>query len=97
MGKIYSGQTDLTIQLTTGKNLTGITNVSIIYINPKLEKGLFNAVVVEPIKGVIQYAATSENDFKESGEWILYAKIVDAGGLISIGEPSTIRIYKQGS
>ena len=97
MGKIYSGQTDLTIQLTTGKNLTGITNVSILYINPKLEKGSFNAVVVEPIKGIVQYAATSENDFKEIGEWILYAKIIDSNGLISIGEPSTIRIYKQGS
>lgn len=96
MGKIYVGQSDLTIKLETGKNLTGISNVSIITKNPSGVVGAFPATVMDAIKGTIQYAVTSTNDINAFGDWKFWAKVVDAQGLISIGEPTVIKIFKQG-
>ncbi|MFV5697745.1 hypothetical protein ACM55H_05195 [Flavobacterium sp. ZT3R17] len=96
MGKIYAGQSDLTIKLETGKNLTGISNVSIITKNPLGVLGAFPATVMDATKGTIQYAVTSINDINAVGNYIFWAKVVDAQGLISIGEPTTLRIYKEG-
>lgn len=97
MGKIYVGQTDLTIKLNTKKNLTGITNVKILYKNPKLVSGEFNAVVEDALNGIIRYAVTSVNDINIAGKWTFWAKIVDAQGLISIGEPSMIEVNNEGN
>lgn len=96
MGKIYVGQTDLTIKLETKKNLTGITNVKILYKNPNGLEGEFTATVVDAAKGIIQYAVTSVNDIGIVGRWFFWAKIVNLQGLISIGEPSTVVVYEEG-
>ena len=95
MGKIYDVQTDLTLKLETGKNLTGISNVKICYRNPINEVGEFPAVVVDETKGIISHALTAP--LVKSGEWKLWAKIVDGQGLISIGEPTTMNVNKTGT
>lgn len=97
MGKIYVGQTDLTIKLTTGKNLTGITNVKVIFRNPNGVEGEFAATVVEAVTGVIQYVVTSANDLNVTGDWLFWAKVVNAQGLVSIGESVTYRINTIGA
>jgi hypothetical protein len=96
MGKIYVGQTDLTIKLETGKNLTGITSAEIKYRNPAGVLGYFTAVVSDPVKGIIDYSVTSAGDINIAGDWTFWAKITDNQGLISIGEPFTYRVNKQG-
>ena len=95
MGKIYDVQTDLTLKLETGKDLTGISDVKICYRNPNNEVGEFTAVVVDYAKGIISYALTAP--LAKSGEWKLWAKIVDAQGLTSIGEPTTMNVNKIGT
>ena len=94
MGKIYDAQTDLTLKLETGKNLTGISNVKICYRNPINEVGEFTAVVVDETKGIIAHALTAP--LTKSGEWKLWAKIIDEQGLVSIGEPAIMNVNKTG-
>lgn len=95
MGKIYTEQTDLTIQLETGKDLTGITNVSIAWRNPQNEEGLFSATVLDPLKGIISYSIAEP--LQKAGLWIVWAKIIDGQGLISIGEASQFNVLKKGN
>jgi len=97
MSKIYLGQTDLTIKLETGKNLASITSASIIAKDPNGNSKTFSATVVDEVKGVIQYAVGSANDINVSGDWIFWAKIKNAQGLVSIGEPTTFRVHKEGN
>jgi len=96
MGKIYSGQTDLTIKLQTNKDLTGVTSTKILYRKPNGVEGEFNATVIDIPKGIIQYVVSSATDFENVGRWTVWAKIVDAGGLVSIGEPSVFNVEKEG-
>lgn len=97
MGKIYSTQTDLTIKVNTGKNLAGISLVFIEALSPSRTQKTFAASIVNIPGGLIQYSVTSENDFKEVGEWIIWAKIINSQGLVSIGEPSKFTVYKKGT
>jgi hypothetical protein len=96
MGKVYVGQTDLTIKLETGKNLAGITDVKITFRNPAGVLGSFPCVVVDSAKGIIQYAVTSINDLSVAGKWTFWAKITDTQGLVSIGEPYFYYVTKEG-
>jgi hypothetical protein len=96
MGKIYAGQSDLTIKLETGKNLVGISNASIIAKNPLGILKTFNATVMDVEKGTIQYAVTSINDINAVGNWTFWAKVINPQGGISIGEATVVRVYKQG-
>jgi hypothetical protein len=96
MGKIYVGQSDLTIKLETGKDLTGIATAEIIYRNPAGITGNFTATISDVIKGIIEYSVTSEKDLNIAGKWTFWAKTIDAQGLISIGEPSTYHVNKEG-
>ena len=95
MGKIYEGQTDLTLKLETGKNLAGISNVKIGYRDPQNTTGEFTAVVLDVNKGIIAHALTAP--LVKTGEWKLWAIIVDAQGLISIGEPTILIVNKTGN
>lgn len=95
MAKIYVGQTDLTIQLTTGKDITNAQSVNIKYKNPLGVLGEFTASVVTASTGTIKYDVLSVNDINAHGTWTLWAKIVDFQGLISIGEPTTMTVYKE--
>jgi hypothetical protein len=93
MGDIYDDQTDLTIRLETEKPLAGITDVKIAYRNPQNEKGEFSAVVVDAVKGIISHAITAP---LKAGEWILWAKVTNTQGLVSIGKPTVINVIKTG-
>jgi hypothetical protein len=99
MGKIYVGQTDLTIKLETGKNLTDITTGSfaIKYRKPNGVIASFDATATDLVKGIIQYSVQNETDLDIPGDWTFWAKITDNQGLISIGEPFFVLVYKQGN
>lgn len=95
MAKIYVGQTDLTIQLVTGKDITNVQSVKIKYKNPLGVLGEFTASIVNASTGIIKYDILSVNDINMHGTWILWAKIVDFQGLVSIGEATTMTVYKE--
>lgn len=96
MGKIYVGQTDLTIELTTNKNIYNAQSVKINYKKPNGDIGFFNGVIVNSGRGIIKYDLTSASDINLDGKWTIWATVTDAEGLTSIGEPATFIVYKEG-
>lgn len=94
MSKIYATQTDLTIRLTTGKDITGATSVKILYKNAKGVSGEWTASIENAPAGIIKYDIISP--LLEAGKWILWAKVVDTQGLISVGEPSEMIVKNEG-
>lgn len=93
MSKIYTTQTDLTITLNTGKNITGATSVKIAYKNPKGILGEWTATIEDATAGIITYNIIEPLAIEKT--WTIWAKITDSSGLISIGEPSNFVVYKE--
>lgn len=95
MGKIYKGQTALTIILTCGADITGAT-AKIGYKKPSGITGTWDATITDAINGVIQYEIQSANDIDESGRWTFWAEITFAAGTWLPGEAVTKFIYEKG-
>jgi hypothetical protein len=93
MGKVYVGQTKLTIKLDTGSTLTNVTTALIKYIKPDRSTGQFTATVDDK---EIYYDIVSVSDIDAAGIWSFYAHITYNDGKIIIGEKSTITVYSQG-
>ena len=96
MGKIYRNQTNLTFFLETNSQLLAdALAIKIKYQNPKGIIGEWTAEIDNLEKGIIKHSILEILDHQ--GIWILWAKITDANGLISIGEPSKIEVHKEGT
>jgi len=96
MGKIYLGQTDLTIELETGKNITGYT-VKVGFRNPKGTLGCFDASLKDPLNGKVECIINNENQLNMSGEWNIWVRATSPSGKISIGEASKFTVYQEGN
>ncbi len=98
MGKIYKGQTDLTIEVTVNFDLTDFTSALLIFRSPDgVEKIATNTTVIDVINGVLKFIPIDANFFNESGAWKCWAKCINSQGLISIGESSQFIIYEEGN
>ena len=98
MGKVYKGQTDLTIEVTVNFDLTDFYSAVLIFKSPKgIEKIAINTVVIDPIKGVLKFTPIDDTFFNIVGEWKCWAKCVNKYGLISIGEPANFYLYEEGN
>lgn len=98
MGKLYKGQTDLTIEVSVGVNLTGFSDNKIVFLSPSgLEKIATNTTVKDAINGVLEFIANDINFFNETGFWKCWARCVNSTGLISIGESNGFVIYEEGN
>lgn len=93
MSKIFEEQTDLTIKLETGKDLTGYT-AKIIYKRPDGTIGEWNANIEASANGIISYSIVEKLGM--AGTWTIWAK-VNKGALISIGDPVKLSVYKVGT
>lgn len=96
MSSIYQGHTALTIELTTGIDLSIITSVEIEYRNPYGVLGSFPATIDDALLGVISYKLVDENDLGLIGTYSLWAKVVDSLGKVSIGAPIKITVKQKG-
>lgn len=97
MGKVYKGQTDLTIEVTLDFDLTDFTSALLIFKSPKgIEKIATTTTIIDTTKGVLKFTPLDDTFFNVSGEWKCWAKCVNASGLISIGEPAVFFLYEQG-
>jgi hypothetical protein len=94
MGKIFIGQTDLTIQLKTFKNIANAQSVKIKYRKPNGILGEWTANIVDATNGIIDFNAFA-GQVDIAGNWTIWAKIVDENGLISIGETATFLANKE--
>jgi hypothetical protein len=96
MGKIYVGQTALTIRLTTSIDLSTAKTVAIKYLKPSGETGTWTATIYSVATGVISYTIASSSILDESGVWTFWAFITFNDDTIALGEPVRKLIYDEG-
>lgn len=93
MGKIFVGQTKLTIKLDVGSELTNVDVAKIKYIKSDDTLGEFVATVSGRH---IFYDIASSSDIDVSGLWSFYAHITYLDTKIIIGETAKLIVHKQG-
>lgn len=93
MSKIYANQTDLTLRLETGKDITGASSTKMCYRDPNGSLGEW----VAEIEGttIVKYSIIAPLGIV--GKWTNWVKVVDSQGKISVGEPSNFNVSKEGS
>jgi len=95
MGKVYVGQTAVTLIATLTEDITGAT-CKIKYIKPSGSEGSFVAAITTANPGVISYVVTSPNDLNESGVWTFWGYAVFSDLTYAAGEPYSRQIYVEG-
>ncbi len=93
MGKIFVGQTKLTINLDTGSLLSGVDVARIKYTKPDATTGEFVATVSG---SSIFYNIVNASEIDAEGIWSFYAHITYLDTKIIIGEVDKIRVYNPG-
>ena len=96
MGKIYKGQTKLSISVSVGQDITGATATNIKYKKPSGNFGYFEATVIDSTKGIIKYNIQSSSDLDEVGTWSFWAYIVFASGDYACGEAKQQEVSREG-
>ena len=101
MAKIYIEQTDLTLNFYAQKALNANDNAIIEYRSPENVSGQFTGRITNAPEGIVSFSVNNtESEFKAlgAGTYGFWLKITDSiSGLISIGEPSELRIFTKGS
>ena len=95
MGKVYVGQTALTITLTTGEDATDAT-CKIKYKKPNGDTGAWDATIVTAATGVIRYSVASSTIIDQAGEWTVWAYITFNDATVAAGEPLKFTVYNEG-
>lgn len=96
MGKIYVGQTALTIRLTTSIDLTTAKKVEIKYIDPNGTTGTWTATVYNVATGIIEYKVASALTLNVSGVWTFWAYITFNDDTVAAGEAIKKLVYDEG-
>lgn len=95
MGKIYVGQTALTIRLTTSIDLSSAKTTLIKYKKPDGTEGSWVATVFNVATGIISYVVASASILDQSGVWVLWAHITFNDDTVAAGEAVKQIIYKE--
>ena len=93
MGKVFVGQTKLTIRLETGSLLTDVDVALIKYKKPNNIEGNWTATVSGKD---IFYDIATINDLDIDGLWEFYAHILYNDTRIIIGEVAKLQVFKEG-
>lgn len=98
MKKIYTSQTELTIRLITGIDLSQASSVEIQYKKPGDDTILsWTAAIEDTAYGVISYTIQSESELNEVGTWKFWAFVEFTNGKKARGETVTYHIYDEES
>lgn len=98
MGKVFTGQTNLRIMLSTNIDLTGATSLIIKCKKPNgTVFDLAATVNGSPTNGKIYYDFTTSDDdvLDTAGTWSFWAYVVFADSRIARGETATLQIYNE--
>jgi hypothetical protein len=89
--KIFVNQSQLTIRVNTGINLSGAT-CAIRYKKPNQLKGEWAATVVDAAEGIIEYRVTNTKTLDVSGVWKARAACTFPGGGIALGQIASFAV-----
>ena len=95
MGKIYVGQTALTLTATVDQDVTGATCL-IKYKKPDGTTGSFSATIVTAATGEIKYVVTSSSDIDQAGRWTFWGYVTFADTKVAAGESYKLMVYAEG-
>lgn len=90
------GSTDQKFTVDVMKNISGYQSAEIRYIKPNKVTGHFDADVVNPVTGIIEYLVQNVSDIDVAGDWIFWAKINYVDGSVGYGEPFVVTAKNQG-
>ena len=96
MGKVYVGQTAVTITATVSQDVTGATCL-IKYKKPDFTTGSFAATIITAATGVISYTVANITDLDQGGRWYFWGYVTFTDGTVAAGEPYVRTIYTEGS
>ena len=91
MANIYTGQSELTINLDTKVDLTNANTAIINYIKPNKVKGSWSAIITDTTNGIITYEIQSPDTIDIAGFWVFYAEINYNNGGVAYG--NSVRLY----
>lgn len=94
-GKIFKGQSSLTVRANTGIDLSGSVECLIKYRKPDGSTGGFTGAVEDEAKGVIMYEV-SEGDIDQAGWWVFWAYVEFVGGRSAPGEAVKVFVWDEG-
>jgi hypothetical protein len=95
-GKIFVGQTKLTIKADLSADITGAAVVLIKYVKPNKEVGSFVAEIENEFNGIIKYIVQLPSDIDVAGEWCMWAHVTFADGKTIAGETVSLKVHKEG-
>jgi len=96
MGKIYVGQSKLTIEVDCKGSISGVQSQRIGFKKPNNSMGSWVATLVNENTGIISYQITDENIIDEAGNWAIWADLTFNDGRKLVGEPSKLIVYNVG-
>ncbi len=96
MGKIYVGQSALTIQLETDVDISAATVTRICYKKPSGTIGHWAASVVGDNNDTLEYDVAEANQLDEAGNWTLWAYAEFDSG-IAYGEAARLAVSEVGT
>jgi hypothetical protein len=90
--KIYANQTNITLSLITGTDLTDVDVALIKYKRPDNTIGSWTGSVNGQL---VEYTFVS-GDIPSAGDYYVWVHITFLNTKVSIGEPSLLKIYTEG-
>ena len=93
---IYTTQSKLRIQITTGIDLSAATATAIKYKSPTGTTGQWVATISDAANGVIYYDLTSA-ELSTKGKWLFWAYVTFAGPLYAPGDPVAVIVSEEPS
>lgn len=97
MGKVYVGQTALTLTATVHENITGATSLLMKYTKPDGSTGSFVGTPTDASAGSFEYDITSADDIDQAGKWFFWGYVTFSDGTTVAGEPYSHTFYAEGT
>lgn len=95
MGRIYQGQSSLTLKVHTGCALNSAEETLIKYRKPDGSEGAFGAALLDESAGILSYDVGSE-DLDQAGWWRFWAWVMFPGGRCAPGRTVRIFVHREG-
>lgn len=96
MGKVYVGQTKLTITVTVSQDITAGTCL-VKYRKPSGGTGSWAGTISNATTGVFYYTVASTAILDEAGEWVVWGHVTFSDTKVAAGEPQTMKVYVEGT
>ena len=93
MSKIYVGQSNLRISVSTGADITGHTTVTLEIKKPAGSATSWTCTVDDASTGAIYYDIPTSTTLDVAGTYLIQAKVVYTASAVSYGETISLKVW----